>query len=177
VKRTIVLVLGVLLIASMAIAATTKPASAPAGKSAAAPGHAKAAAEHPMVPSAADVTWGPAPGVLPAGAQLAVLDGDPGAAGGYYTVRLKMPDGYKIMPHWHPTAERVTVLEGTFNVGMGKTFDPAAAKPVSVGGFGTMPAKMAHYAVTSGATIIQISGMGPFALTYINPADDPSKKK
>lgn len=167
-KRTIVLILGMLVVGSVALAATATSTHAPAP--------AKAAAEHPMVGSAADVKWGPAPPVLPAGAMLAVLDGDPGGKGTPYTVRLKLPDGYKIMPHWHPTMEHITVLAGTFNVGMGKTFDQASTKPVAVGGFGTMPAKMAHYASASGETVVQIHGMAPFQLTYVNPADDPSKK-
>ncbi len=177
-KRTILLILGMLVVASVASAADA-PAKAPAkmpAKHAAAAAKSAAPAEHQMFASGNDVKWGDAPPVLPAGAQLAVMDGNPSSAGPY-TVRLKMPDGYQIKPHWHPTMEHVTVLSGTFNVGMGKKFDQAAGKPVTAGGFGTMPAKMAHYAWTSGETVVQIHGQGPFALTYINPADDPSKKK
>jgi hypothetical protein len=167
VKRTIALVLGVLLIGSAALAATGKSTHAAKPK----------AAQHPMTPSAEDVKWGAAPPVLPAGAQMAVLDGDPGGKGTAYTLRLKLPDGYKIMPHTHPAAEHVTVLAGTFNVGMGKAFDAATAKPFAVGGYGTMPANMAHYASATGETIVQVHGLGPFALTYVNPSDDPTKKK
>src|SRR5262249_4428521 len=72
-----------------------------------------------------DVKWGPVPPALPAGAQIAVLSGDPSKAEPF-TIRLKAPDGYKIMPHWHPTDENVTVLEGTFAMGVGEKFDEAA---------------------------------------------------
>lgn len=169
-KRIFAFSLVLLVPASFALAA-----AAGAGKSA----HAHAAghpAEHMMVASGDQVKWGDAPPVLPAGAQMAVLDGNPGGAGAY-TLRLKLPDGFKIMPHMHPTMEHVTVLNGTFNVGMGKTFSQDGGKAIAAGGFGTMPAKMAHFAWATGETVIQIHGMGPFAMTYVNPADDPSKKK
>ncbi len=165
-KRILVVTFALLLTGS-AFAATAKTASKHAA--------AAHAMEHPMFASGDDVKWGDAPPVLPAGAQLAVLDGNPGGKGAY-TVRLKMPDGYQIKPHWHPTMEHVTVISGTFNVGMGKTFDTTTGKPMTAGGFGTMPEHMAHYAWTTGETVVQIAGMGPFALTYVNPSDDPSKK-
>lgn len=168
-KRAMIVILLLLVPASFALAA--------AGKSTHAAAHAKthAMAEPTMVGSADEVKWGDAPPVLPAGAQLAVLEGDP-AGKGNYTVRLKLPDGYRIMPHTHPTAEHLTVLEGTFNVGMGKKFDDEGGKAFSAGGYGSMPANMAHYAWTKGETVLQIHGMGPFALKYVNPEDDPSKK-
>ena len=168
-KRILVVMLALMVPASFALAAASKMTHAHA--------HAGAGAtEHTMYASGDEVKWGDAPPVLPSGAQLAVLDGNPGGTGAY-TVRLKLPDGYKIMPHWHPTMEHVTVINGTFNVGMGKTFSQDGGKAMAAGGFGTMPAKMAHYAWTTGETVVQINGMGPFALHYINPADDPSKKK
>ena len=82
--------------------------------------------------------------------------------------------GYRIGPHWHPTRERITVISGTFNLGMGDTFDPAK---VSAGAFGYMNSKMHHYAWTSGDTEIEVTAMSPFVLNYVNPSDDPSKKK
>jgi len=167
VKRTLALILGMLVSGSIVFAAT--------GKSTSAHGTTSHAAVHPMVASGDEVTWGDAPSVLPAGAKLAVLDGNPSGPGAY-TVRLKMPDGYQIKPHTHPTAEHVTVLGGTFHVGMGRTFDTSGGSAVAPGGFGTMPAHTAHFAWTSGETIVQIHGMGPFALTYVNPSDDPSRK-
>ncbi len=166
-KRTLVSILALLVTSSIALAA--------AHPSTPAHGSTLLAAEHPMMPSGDEVTWGNAPPVLPAGAQLAVLDGDP-AGNGPYTVRLKLPDGYQIKPHTHPAPEHVTVLSGTFNVGMGPNFDTSNGKAMAAGGFGTMPGRMPHYAWTSGETIIQIHGMGPFAMTYVNPADDPSRK-
>ena len=82
----------------------------------------------------ADLKWGPAPPVFQPGAEMAVLQGNPGSAGAY-TVRLKMPDGYKIMPHWHPTTENVTVISGTFHLGTGSKFDEAAGSEMPAGSF------------------------------------------
>ncbi len=126
------------------------------------------------VTSPDDVQWGPAPDALPAGAQLAVMSGNPMAKGDY-TVRLKLPANYQIPPHFHPTLENVTVLNGTFHVGMGDTFNKEGALALQTGGFGSMPAKMHHFAWADGETIIQIHGMGPFAITYVNPQDDPRR--
>jgi hypothetical protein len=106
---------------------------------------------------------------------MAVLAGDP-SKDGLFIVRLKLPAGYKVMPHWHPTNEHVTVLKGTFALGMGDTADPSKAKSLTAGGFALMPAMMHHYGIAKTATTVEISGMGPFSLTYVNPADDPSKK-
>jgi quercetin dioxygenase-like cupin family protein len=116
--------------------------------------------------------WGPAPAVFPAGAEMAVLAGNPGGQG-EYTVRLRMPGGYKIAPHTHPTDENVTVISGTFKVGMGKTFETKGMMALSAGGFVTAPAQMAHYATAVGPTVVQVHGVGPFVLTYVNPADMP----
>jgi hypothetical protein len=126
-----------------------------------------------IVSSPSEVKWGPAPPVVPKGAQAAVLNGDPFKDGSSYTLRLKMPDGYRIGPHWHPTDENVTVLSGTLGAGMGDKFDPAAGKFLKPGGFVCMPKEMHHYAWAKGPTIIQVHGIGPFAFTYVNPADDP----
>jgi mannose-6-phosphate isomerase-like protein (cupin superfamily) len=123
------------------------------------------------------VKFGPAPPFLPAGAQLAVLEGDPMAASGDYTIRLKMPDGYKVAPHTHPARENVTVLSGTLKVGMGDKFDAAKMMSFSAGSFAYLDPSMHHYAAASGETIIQIHGMSPVKFNYINPADDPSMKK
>jgi quercetin dioxygenase-like cupin family protein len=119
-----------------------------------------------------DFKWGPAPAVFAPGAQMAVLQGNPGGTG-LFTVRLKMPDGYKIAPHTHPTDENVTVVSGTFRVGMGEKFERKGMMTLHAGGFVTAPQKQAHYAVASGETIVQVHAMGPFSLTYVNPADTP----
>ena len=122
------------------------------------------------------VKWGPAPPFVPPGAQLAVLAGDPMAASGDYTIRIKMPDGYKIAPHTHPNRENVTVLSGTLKVGMGDTFDATKMMSFSAGSFAYLDPSMHHYAGSSGETVIQIHGQSPVKFNYINPADDPSKK-
>jgi quercetin dioxygenase-like cupin family protein len=116
--------------------------------------------------------WGPAPAIFPAGAQMAVLQGNPGGSE-LFTVRLRMPSGYRIPPHTHPTDEHVTVISGTFRVGMGEKFDAGKTMSLKAGGFVTAPAGAAHYAVAQGPTIVQVHAMGPFAMTYVNPADTP----
>jgi len=121
------------------------------------------------------IAWGPAPAVFPAGAKMAVLQGDPSTAA-LFTVRLEMPDGYTIPPHFHPTDEHVTVIEGTFLVGMGDKADFSKPLALPAGGFITAPAKHNHFARAKGKTVVQVSAIGPFALTYVNAADDPQKK-
>jgi len=127
--------------------------------------------------TADQVQFGPAPPSLQPGAQLAVLEGDPMASSGDYTVRLKMPDGYRIAPHTHPKRENVTVLTGTLKVGMGDQFDATKMMSFGVGSFAYLDPDMHHYAGASGETIVQIHGMSPLQINYINPADDPSKQK
>jgi quercetin dioxygenase-like cupin family protein len=124
---------------------------------------------------AQELKWGPAPAVFPAGAKMAVLQGNPGKPE-MFTVRLDMPSGYKIAPHFHPTDEHITVIKGTFLVGMGDTPDAKHTMTLPTGGFATAGANQHHYATAKGHTIVQVSAIGPFALTYVNPADDPSKK-
>ena len=125
--------------------------------------------------TAAAVKWGPGSPALPAGAQMAVLEGDP-SKDGPFVIRSKFPDGYKIPAHWHPTDEHVTVLQGVFQFGMGDKFDAAALRAYPAGSYITAAKEMRHFARAKGATIIQVHGMGPFALTYVNPADDPRTK-
>jgi len=132
------------------------------------------ATEHKaMAPT--EIQWGDPPPVFVKSARFAVLYGDP-TKPGVYIVRLKMPSGYKVMPHWHPTDENVTVISGSFAVGMGDQFD-AKAKALPAGSFYSMPARMHHYAFARGETVVEVAGMGPFVLTYVNPADDPSKER
>ena len=118
------------------------------------------------------MTWGPAPTILPAGAKLSVLEGDPTKAGPY-TMRLSMPDGYRIPPHFHPGTEHVTVVEGTFLVGMGGKFDAAKLTSLPVGTFAALDRGMQHFAEAKGTTVIQLHGTGPWSLNYVNPADTP----
>jgi len=123
------------------------------------------------------VKWGPAPPFIPSGAQHAVLEGNPMADSGDFTIRLKLPDGYKIPPHTHPTRENVTVISGTLKVGMGDTFDAGKMMSFGTGSFAYLDPSMHHYAAASGATIIQIHGQSPVKFNWINPADDPMSKK
>lgn len=123
------------------------------------------------------IKYGPVPSFLQPGAQLAVLEGDPMAASGDFTIRLKMPDGYKVAPHTHPHRENVTVLSGTLKVGMGDQFDAAKMMGFDAGSFAYLDPSVHHYAMASGETVIQIHGMSPAKFNYINPADDPSGKK
>ena len=135
---------------------------------------AQSSAPAHIVVAAPEIKWGPAPPVFEKGAEMAVLSGDPGKAGPF-VVRLKAPAGFKVAPHWHPTDENVTVISGTFALGMGEKFDAAALKPLGPGGYGLMPAEMRHFAMAKTAVILQVHGTGPFVLNYVNPADDPSK--
>ena len=128
-----------------------------------------------VVTPAAAVKWGDVPPFLPKGAKLAVLVGDPSKPEPF-TVRLQMPDGYKIPPHTHPTDEHVTVLSGTFRAAMGEKWDDKALGDFAPGSYANMAASMPHYAAAKGATVVQVHGVGPFVVNYVNPADDPSKK-
>jgi quercetin dioxygenase-like cupin family protein len=116
--------------------------------------------------------WGPAPPGLPPGARIAVVSGNPGGDGPY-VVRAKLPTGYKIPPHSHPTDENVTILSGTFHIAMGDTFDTKKGETVKAGGFFSAQKGMHHYGWATSPTEIQIHGMGPFTINYVNPADDP----
>ncbi len=118
------------------------------------------------------VTWAPAPPFLPPGARFAVLQGDPGQAG-IYTIRLELPAGYVIRPHFHPTDEHITVLSGSFLVGMGDSLDTRHGGTLAAGGFITATAQAHHYAVARAKTVVQVHGEGPFAITYVRAADDP----
>ena len=129
-----------------------------------------------QVASGDSVKWGPAPPFFPAGAQFAVVQGDPGSSG-EYTVRLKMPAGYVIAPHWHPTDEHVTILSGALLLGMGDQAERDKATRIGAGGFITAPANAHHYAIAAVPSVVQVHGMGPFAITYVRPADDPRTPK
>ena len=121
------------------------------------------------------VKWGPAPPSLPPGAQMAVLEDDPSKAGAPFTIRVKLPDGYRVPPHWHPTDERIIVLHGTFGMGLGERFDPVAGRKLPVGSYAVAPKGVRHFVWAKGETVVQISGMGPIEFNYVNPADDPRK--
>jgi quercetin dioxygenase-like cupin family protein len=122
---------------------------------------------------AKDVKWGPAPPDLPRGAQISVLHGDPSKKG-VFTVRLKMPPGYKIPPHWHTNDEQLTILSGLFLLHMGDTMD-APAHELGPGAYHFLPGKMHHAAEAKDEVTLQLDGMGPFDIHYLNPADNPNK--
>ncbi len=120
------------------------------------------------------VKWSAGPPFLPPGAQIVVLDGDPGKPV-RITLRLKFPAGYQIPAHWHPTQEDVTVLSGSLNVGMGKVLSKKGDTLLKAGGFVALPARMNHYVWTDEETVVQVHLQGPFAITYADPATDPRK--
>ena len=154
--RQIHLALGLTLIAS-SVAAQQSPSST---------------SEHVIVALPNKLTWAPAPTSLRDGAELSVVEGDPSKAGPF-TMRLRMPDGYRIPPHFHPVVEHVTVLEGAFRVGMGERFDAAKMSVLPAGTFAAIAPGIRHFAQAAGTTVIQLHGEGPWSLTYVNPADDP----
>ena len=123
----------------------------------------------------APLKWDAAPAALPSGAQMAVVSGDPSKKG-MFVVELKMPADYAVPPHWHPTNETVKVLSGKLHYGMTDKL-MTSAKTLSPGHSVTMTAKMHHWVHAPGPATVQVSGMGPFAITYVDPKDDPRGAK
>jgi quercetin dioxygenase-like cupin family protein len=123
------------------------------------------------------IPWRPAPPVVRPGAQFAVLEGDPTASTGEFTIRLKIPDGFRIAPHWHPNRENVTVISGTFKVGMGDEFEANKMAAFPAGSFAFLDPNMHHFAMACGETIVQVHGQSPFQFNYVNPNDDPSRNR
>jgi hypothetical protein len=117
------------------------------------------------------IQWKPGPPSLPAGAKMAILEGDPSKEGPF-TMRVLLPDGFKIPPHTHPATEHITVISGLFNFGMGDKFDQAATQPMPAGSFGHWPGGMKHFVWVKGETIVQLHGIGPWKIQYLNPSDD-----
>ena len=120
----------------------------------------------------ARLEWMAAPPAFPAGARMAVVSGDPGKEGPF-TIRLKMPSGYRIAPHYHPTDEHLVVKKGTFLVGMGDSVVRKSMTRMTVGKEGDVKANMHHYGMAKGRTTVEINSTGPFAMTYVNASDDP----
>jgi quercetin dioxygenase-like cupin family protein len=118
------------------------------------------------------IVWNDGPPSLPKGAQIAVLEGDPNKEGPF-VFRVKVPDGYRIPPHTHPKTERVTIISGTFNIGMGDKVDEKAFKTMPAGTYGYWEAGMKHFVSIKGETVVQFHGMGPWSIQYVNPKDDP----
>jgi hypothetical protein len=131
----------------------------------------KAQVTHPVV-KPESIQWKP----FLAGAEIAVISGDPSKEGAPFVIRIKQPDGMKVPPHWHPIDENLTVLAGTFVLGMGEKFDISKAEELPAGTYALLPKKMPHFGLAKGETIVQVHGIGPFTVTFVNPADDPRKK-
>ena len=126
------------------------------------------AADQHKVLSANEIKWSPGPASIPKGAEVAVLFGDP-TKDGPFAMRLKMPSGYKIAPHSHPKPEVVTVISGTFRIGMGDKADPSKEKPLAAGGFFAFPPGMTHFASTEGETVVQLNSCRPVGLELRQP--------
>jgi ChrR-like protein with cupin domain len=125
----------------------------------------------------AQMQWGPAPPFIPPGAQVTVLEGNPGATTGDFTIRVKMADAYVVPPHWHPARENVTVISGTMRLGMGDKIDESKMTSLAAGSFAYLDPTMHHYVKMKSATVVQIHGASPLAFNYVNPSDDPRNKK
>ena len=132
-------------------------------------------AQSHVIVSPGAVKWGPASPKLPQGAQFATLAGDPSRPDVPYVFRAKLPDGYRVPPHWHPVDENVTVISGVFMLGFGERFDAAATRALTAGSYVMLPRRVPHYNVMKGETILQFHGIGPYDIQYVDPADDPSK--
>jgi hypothetical protein len=114
-----------------------------------------------------DLKWTP----IQKGCDLAPVSGDPSAEGAPFVLRIRCLDGVKVPAHWHPMDENLTVLKGTFMVGLGETFDEGKLQTMNVGNFVFMPKEMRHFAICKGETIVQVHGAGPFKVNWVNPAE------
>ena len=140
-----------------------------------APGDMHSSGGHIML-NTGDFKWMDAPPGLPAGAKMAILSGDPSKPGPF-TLRAEFPENYRVPPHTHPSYENVVVLEGSLYMGSGEKIEESKAMKLDAGGYSAIPAKSPHYVFTKDKVTIQVNGEGPFAINYVNPADDPRNKK
>lgn len=124
----------------------------------------------------ADLKWSAGPPSLPSGAQFAILEGDP-AKDGPFTMRIKVPAGWKVPPHTHPAIEHVTIMSGSFSMGSGEVFDAKLLKDLPAGSFAVMPVGYKHFAMSKEGGTVQVHGMGPWDIKYVNPEDDPRNRK
>ena len=185
-KRIMIAIgLATLLAAALALAGDPPPAGN-TGAAPATPGITEAtpspqseamaqAAEHRFF-TPTEIKWQEAPPSLPRGAKVAVLEGDLGSPGPF-TMRIMVPAGYKIPPHFHPGIEHVTILSGSFFMGMGETWDESKGHELTAGSFAYMAAGTRHFVWTKRATVLQVHGIGPWGITYVNPTDDPRNQK
>lgn len=130
--------------------------------------------EYILLPDS-DIKWADGPASMSPGSKFAVLEGDPKSPGPV-TMRIKLPANYTLAPHTHPGDERVTVLSGTLFFALGDKVDRSKAKELPAGSFFVIPSGKAMFGFTKEETVIQINVLGPWGITYLNPADDPRKK-
>jgi uncharacterized RmlC-like cupin family protein len=173
-RHRLVFGLFLLALAAPALAEDVAPPAQPDNAAVAAQS-ATPASQHVLF-AAKDLKWMDGPEGLPKGAKFTVLNGNPGAPG-LFTIRAMLPAGYKVPAHFHGTDENVTVIAGEMSIGMGDVLDMAKGDALGAGGFTAMSAGMHHYAWTKKGATIQIHGMGPFSITYLNPSDDPRNAK
>jgi quercetin dioxygenase-like cupin family protein len=126
--------------------------------------------EHHTVVAADGMQWK----LLRPGAEIAVVSGDPDKSGSAFVLRFRYRGRARIPPHWHPADEHLTILSGTFRLGTGSSGDEGATTALGPGAYALVAAKMPHYAWTEGDTVVQVHGIGPFVINYVNPADDPN---
>ena len=136
-------------------------------------GAAQGHGDHVLV-APTDLKWADVPS-LPPGAKIAVIEGPMNEAKPFM-MRLRFPANYQIPAHYHGAIEHVTVISGTFNMGLGDKLDTKATRPLGPGSVAIMQPGTKHFAWTEGETVVQVHGVGPWTVTYVNPADDPRKK-
>lgn len=132
--------------------------------------------DHHLIFTPEDIEWQDAPASLEDGAEVAVLEGNPSEPG-VFTMRIKMPDGFHISPHWHPNVERVTVISGDFLLGSGEMLDREATQRMGPGSYTSMPPEMTHFAIADGETVVQLTSIGPWVINYINPEEDDPRER
>ena len=157
----------VVIVAMVSVSCQANHPKSPSSASMSAPAQSKQAMLTP-----AEIKWQDALPSLPPGAKIAILEGDP-AKEGYFAMRLRLPDGYRVQAHWHPNTERVTVISGTLNLAMGDKFGEGPVRALPAGSYSFMPPGMHHWAWATGPTELQLATIGPWRIIYINPADDP----
>src|SRR5918999_453492 len=162
-----------LLLAALTVPAGIAAAQQPgAATDRTAPPQARGTTPHHIFVLPERIEWKPAPAAIPPGAEAALIEGDP-TQPGLFTMRLRFPDAYRIKPHYHATDEHATVISGTLVMGLGDRWDESKGTPLPPGAFSVMAAGTRHFAWAKGETVIQVHAMGPWKLTYVNPADDP----
>jgi quercetin dioxygenase-like cupin family protein len=167
-RRSIVLLTAAAALLSLSSVAQTKPGSAvaslPATHTAVRPDALR------WTPMSSDLMEGTPAFALAAPPQVSLLEGDPSQAGSSFTLRIKLAAGTRVPPHWHPTDEHITVLQGRFSLGMGDEYNEASLQELPTGSYASMPKGMTHFALATGDTIVQVHGVGPFKSVWVTPS-------